>query len=177
MSADYVGNSNIFCCRVQVAKQWYDHERPTYSFVKLLKEPTFKALELVHKRDFDENGVVYWIGTNAKTSSDWVNPASVGLVCVTSSEGKSLPYGKPEDILSRESAALNCHTNDDKRAWFAIDLGVWLVPTCYTLRHARGYGRSALRNWQLQVSKDGQKWTTLFNHTDDSALNDPGYLH
>ena len=177
LSADYVGDLNFFCCRVQVAKQWYDHERPTYSFVKLLKEPTFKTLELVHKRDFDENGVVYWIGTNAKTSSDWVNPASVGLVCVTSSEGKSLPYGKPEDILSRESAALNCHTNDDKRAWFAIDLGVWLVPTCYTLRHARGYGRSALRNWQLQVSKDGQKWTTLFNHTDDSALNDPGYLH
>ena len=93
---------------------------------------------------------------------------------MTSSEGKTLPYGKPEDILSRDSAALNCHTNDDKRAWFAIDLGVWIIPTCYTLRHARGYGRSALRNWHLQVSKDGQKWTTLFIHSDDSALNDPG---
>ena len=34
-----------------------------------------------------------------------------------------MPYGKLEDILSRESAALNCHTNDDRRAWFAIDLG------------------------------------------------------
>ena len=28
-----------------------------------------------------------------------------------------------EDILSRDSGALNCHTNDDRRAWFAIDLG------------------------------------------------------
>ena len=46
--------------------------------------------------------------------SEWVNPASVGLVVVTSSEGKNLPYGKLEDILSRDSAALNCHTNDDK---------------------------------------------------------------
>ena len=43
-----------------------------------------------------------------------MNPASVGLVVVTSSEGKSLPYGKLEDVLSRDAAALNCHTNDDK---------------------------------------------------------------
>ena len=28
-----------------------------------------------------------------------------------------------------------------RNAWFAIDLGVWFKPTCYTLRHARGYGR------------------------------------
>ena len=29
-----------------------------------------------------------------------------------------------------------------RNAWFAIDLGVWFIPSCYTLRHARGYGRS-----------------------------------
>ena len=61
-----------------------------------------------------------------------------------------------------------------RKAWFAIDLGVWLVPTSYTLRHARGYGRSALRNWQLQLSKDSQNWTTAFNHVDDTSLNEPG---
>lgn len=81
-----------------------------------------------------------------------MNPASVGLVVVTSSEGRNLPYGRLEDILSRDASALNCHTNDDKRAWFAIDLGIWFLPTAYTLRHARGYGRSALRNWLFQVS-------------------------
>ena len=46
--------------------------------------------------------------------SDWVNPAQYGLMVVMSSEGRNLPYGKPEDVLSRDSAALNCHTNDDK---------------------------------------------------------------
>lgn len=70
---------------------------------------------------------------------------------VTSSDGRNLPYGRLEDILSRETSALNCHTNDDRKAWFAIDLGLWLIPNCYTLRHARGYGRSALRNWLFQV--------------------------
>lgn len=87
-----------------------------------------------------------------RTAYEWVNPASVGLVVVTSSEGRNLPYGRLEDILSRDASALNCHTNDDKRAWFAIDLGIWFLPTAYTLRHARGYGRSALRNWLFQVS-------------------------
>lgn len=70
---------------------------------------------------------------------------------MNSSDGKSLPYGRLEDILSRDSSAVNCHTNDEKSAWFSIDLGLYVLPTGYTLRHARGYGRSALRNWLFQV--------------------------
>lgn len=49
-----------------------------------------------------------------RTCPEWVNPAQYGLVVVTSSEGRNLPYGKLEDILSRDASALNCHTNDDK---------------------------------------------------------------
>ncbi|XP_050406417.1 E3 ubiquitin-protein ligase HECTD1 isoform X3 [Patella vulgata] len=156
-----------------VAKQWYDYERNTFNFVKQLKEQD-ATMTFAHQSDFDDNGLIYWIGTNGRTTTDWVNPAQYGLVMVTSSEGRNLPYGKLEDILSRESAALNCHTNDDKKAWFAIDLGVWIIPTAYTLRHARGYGKSALRNWQFQVSTDGLTWTTIKEHSDDSSLNEPG---
>ncbi|KAB7498063.1 E3 ubiquitin-protein ligase HECTD1 [Armadillidium nasatum] len=155
-----------------VAKQWYHYDRSTFTFVKKLKDGYRPVLK--YSKDFDENGLFYWIGTNGKTAYEWVNPASVGLVVVTSSEGRSLPYGKLEDILCRDSSALNCHSNDDRRAWFAIDLGIWLIPSGYTLRHARGYGRSALRNWVFQVSKDGISWTTLYNHTDDISLNEPG---
>ena len=61
-----------------------------------------------------------------------------------------------------------------RRAWFFIDLGLWVIPSAYTLRHARGYGRSALRNWLIQVSKDSQTWLTLMTHSDDSSLNEPG---
>ena len=63
-----------------------------------------------------------------------VNPGQYGLVAVSSSEGRNLPYGHLEDVLSRDSQALNCHTNDDKNAWFAIDLGLWILPSSYTLR-------------------------------------------
>lgn len=155
-----------------VAKQWYDFDRSTFQFLKKLKEPKYRNFK--HSHDFDENGVVYFIGTNGKTSSEWVNPAQYGLVTVTSSDGRNLPYGRLEDILSRDTSALNCHTNDDKRSWFSIDLGLFIIPSAYTLRHARGYGRSALRNWYFQMSKDGVLWTTLSTHTHDTSLNEPG---
>lgn len=43
---------------------------------------------------------------------------------------------------------------------------------CY--RHARGYGRSALRHWLLQASKDSVNWVTLVTHNDDRSLTEPG---
>ena len=61
-----------------------------------------------------------------------------------------------------------------RNAWFAIDLGLFVIPKSYTLRHARGYGRSALRNWLLEVSKDNKTWLTLKTHTDDTSLSEPG---
>ncbi|XP_036893434.1 E3 ubiquitin-protein ligase HECTD1 isoform X4 [Sturnira hondurensis] len=155
-----------------VAKQWYDFDRSSFVFVRKLREG--QNFIFRHQHDFDENGIIYWIGTNAKTAYEWVNPAAYGLVVVTSSEGRNLPYGRLEDILSRDNSALNCHSNDDKNAWFAIDLGLWVIPSAYTLRHARGYGRSALRNWVFQVSKDGQNWTSFYTHVDDCSLNEPG---
>lgn len=155
-----------------VAKQWYDYDRSTFQFLKKLKDAKYQTFK--HSHDFDENGLIYFIGTNGKTGCEWVNPAQYGLVTVTSSDGRNLPYGRLEDILSRDSSALNCHTNDDKRAWFSIDLGLYILPSAYTLRHARGYGRSALRNWHFQMSKDGLVWTTLSTHNHDVSLNEPG---
>ena len=82
-----------------VAKQWFDYDRSTFNFIREIHAK--KPLEFKHTKDFDENGVFYWIGTNGRTlpSESWVNPAQFGLVVITSSEGRHLPYGKLEDIL------------------------------------------------------------------------------
>lgn len=156
----------------KVAKQWYDEERLDCSFTRQLKagaQPVF-----VHQTDFDTNGVFYWIGTNANTADEWTNPSKYMHVVVTSSDGRQLPYGHVDDILSRDRKALNCHSQDKVDSWFAIDLGMWIIPTAYTMRHARGYNQSALRTWDFQVSKDGVTWTTLFEHKGDTSLNEPG---
>ena len=108
-------------------------------------------------------------------TAEWVNPVSKSLLVVSCSEGRILPYGVLEDVLSRDENPKNCHTKDDRGAWFAIDLGLWVYPTAYTLRHSRGYGsRSSLRNWVLQVSKDGHDWLTVRTHENDTSLGEPG---
>ena len=108
-------------------------------------------------------------------SAPWVNPAFKGLVVVSCSEGRILPYGNLDDILSRDESPKNCHTKDDRNSWFVVDMGLWVWPTAYTLRHSRGYGtRSAMRNWEFQVSKDGHDWLTLHTHENDTTLGDPG---
>ncbi|XP_052898367.1 E3 ubiquitin-protein ligase Ufd4 [Anopheles moucheti] len=167
-----VGHLNKYLLKM-VAKQWYDMERSSFLYLRKMKEAKQGTMQFRHRHDFDENGIIYYIGTNGKTL-EWVNPAQYGLVTVTSSEGKQLPYGKLEDILSRDSVSVNCHTKDNKKSWFAIDLGIFIIPTAYTLRHARGYGRSALRNWMFQMSKDGVNWITMLTHTDDKSLAEPG---
>lgn len=47
-----------------VAKQWYDFERSTFAFVRKLKEGN--KITFRHQHDFDENGIIHWIGTNGK---------------------------------------------------------------------------------------------------------------
>ncbi len=91
------------------------------------------------------------------------------------SEGRILPYGNLDDILCREESPKNCHTKDDQDSWFAVDMGLWVWPTVYTLRHSRGYGaRSSMRNWEFQASKDGHSWVVLKTHENDITLGDPG---
>lgn len=124
-----------------VAKQWYDFDRSTFAFLKRLKNRD-STVTLKHENDFDDNGLMYWLGTNGRyvfscfiliscrlliirmieqlsavdfrSRSEWVNPAAHGIVVISSSDGRQLPYGKLEDILSRDSSPLNCHTNDDR---------------------------------------------------------------
>uniref|UniRef100_UPI00358E560E E3 ubiquitin-protein ligase HECTD1-like n=1 Tax=Myxine glutinosa TaxID=7769 RepID=UPI00358E560E len=155
------------------ALEWFEYDRGTFAFVqKVRDDPTF--VWFYYQHDFDENGIIYWIGTNARTAYEWINPAAHGLVSVSSTVGWNLPNGYVEDILSRDSVSLNCHTDNDVNAWFAIDLGLFVIPKAYTLRHAQGYRYSALRNWLFQASKDGYSWLTLCTHTDDDSLDEPG---
>ena len=161
----------------KVEPKWYDLARPKLSYVAKLQRVSRSApVVLEHSEDFDTNGLFYYIGTNGG-EEEWVNPVQLGLVSVSSSDGRTLPYGKLEDVLSRDREPRNCHTKDRTNSCFTLDLGVNLIPTAYTLRHARGYGKSGLRTWQLQASKDGVQWTVLRDHQKDESLVDPGSTH
>ncbi|CAI5448918.1 unnamed protein product [Caenorhabditis angaria] len=169
-----VGQLKQFLMKL-VAKQWHDRDRSTYRFVKMIQEAKSRKepLKFSYTSDFDDQGVVYWVGTNGKSLSDWTNPASANIIKIESSDTRQ-PFGKPEDVVSRDVNPINCHSSDDKNAHFTLDLGLMLVPSSYSLRHSRGYGRSALRNWLFQGSRDKLVWEVLHAHADDQSLGEPG---
>ena len=136
-------------------------------FIKELNQKLPFVFE--YESDFDQNGLIYWIGSNGRTNSNvWLNPHSHNcLAKVSLSDAKSLSAGKVEDFIGR--AAVNCHTNDDKRAWIVIDLGVFIIPTHYTLRYSKGFNKSAPRNWAFlmviqYLKKKKFKFTQALNH-------------
>jgi len=89
------------------------------------------ALDFNYSYDFDENGLLYFLGTYGKTK-EWMNPVTIGQVTVFSS---SLGHGALEDIVGR--IATNSRTLNEPLSFFAIDLGNGRIfkPTCYTLRN------------------------------------------
>ncbi|OQV15075.1 E3 ubiquitin-protein ligase HECTD1 [Hypsibius exemplaris] len=150
-------------------KNWYDFERSQLEFVRRVKELGANCrIPCPYTADFDEHGVLHWIGTNGRTSSEWVNPATTGLVAVQTSDGTSLPCGSVSDLLNRSALPAYLRTSEARESWFAVDLGVWLEPTHYTLRHGRGTG--ALRSWLFQASRDATSWHTLRSHVEDASL-------
>ena len=44
-------------------------------------------MTFIHSRDFDQNGIVHWVGTNGQSASEWTNPVHAGLMAVTTSDG------------------------------------------------------------------------------------------
>ena len=73
---------NSALVNLQVAKQWYDYERTTFNFVKKLSEPGFTGITFSNQTDFDENGLIYWIGTNARWVVQYIGSCSFLHCCI-----------------------------------------------------------------------------------------------
>jgi hypothetical protein len=170
----------------KITLQWHNQKRAAMGFLKGLGDGGGQRPTFAYAADFDENGIMHWLGTNGGSSETWCNPSKVGLVFVSTSgsdpddpDGYTtrLPFGSVDDVLSRSEVPKNCHTADKAGGWIRIDTGLQIVPSAYTLRVATGYTQSALRNWQLEGSSDGASWTTLRSHENDEALTEAGSSH
>eukprot|EP01084_Bolivina_argentea_P115671 205665_1 len=98
-----------------------------------------------YKNDFDENGVLYFLGCNYG-KSNWENPSQRGLVKVISTPMYS--NSEPNHhFVGRE--AVFCLTAAKKNAFFNVDFGTAVIrPTHYTLRHYISRDKACLRNWE-----------------------------
>ena len=123
---------------------------------------------LEYSQPFDDNGVLYWIGTNGK-EQEYVNPYTSGNVNVTLS---CKWYATDAAIYVENKPSRLIHDTNYPCSWFQVDLGSerQLIPNHYCLR---GYEKmkKILKSWELQAKREEQEnWTTLKNHHNDTKL-------
>ena len=124
--------------------------------------------------DFDTNGLLHWIATGGGQRA-WSNPHTQGLVKVTASSYYSgsghATYGE-QHFVNREASATFFQSTQVPNSWVMVDLGAAnaVRPSRYTLRTVGAYDSNHLRHWRLEGSEDGQQWTALRSHANDSAL-------
>eukprot|EP01084_Bolivina_argentea_P115834 205912_1 len=131
----------------------------------------YKAVTFEYKSDYDENGILYWLGTNYG-QTEWKNPAKRKLVALNSS---GIGIGYIEDMICRGDPSnyrglpLVGYTGENP--WFTIDFGKHrkIRPTCYTLRHSQGWF-GLMRGWNFEASNDGKTWTIIKKHRNDESF-------
>lgn len=103
-------------------------------------------IEFRYNHDFDENGAIFWLGSNGKTAN-FKDPYTLGKIKVVFS---SIGKGRYEDFVSR--ALTNCRTMNEPNAFIGIDFGPdkSLIPSCYTIKN-RDSTRHVLLNWIFEV--------------------------
>jgi len=119
----------------------------------------------VYEKDFDKNGILYWIGTN-ELKDTYVNPHNKGDIIVTTSK---LHGGQIWELIDWEKKS-NTYTTNEVNSWIVIQFKFGEVkPNYYTIRHYSLDGYT-LRNWRIEGSNDGNQWQILKNHVNDSSL-------
>lgn len=130
-----------------------------HSMLKL-RAPSVSSIEFKHNSDFDENGLLYFLGTCGR-SSQWCNPMELGLCQVTMSSVHKAS-SPASSIVGRQ--AVRCVTSNQQHSSFMIELlpsstctnqrvavTCRIQPTAYTLRHYSSWDNEALRHWTLEV--------------------------
>lgn len=118
--------------------------------------------------DFDENGVLYWLGTNGRTTG-YTNPQTSGKVVVNSTPiGNGTVAGFIGHVLPPDYTCN--YTDNSAGAFVSVQLPMPMVITRYTLRHDGHDEDHVLRNWNFEGSTDGVEWVPLRQHVNDTSL-------
>jgi len=139
---------------------------------------THHSLNFTYESDLDRNGIIYHIGSRAKTDR-WENPGEFGYVSLSYSSMDAKCMADDFEVFNRDPYAIGFITDaSDVAPVFTIDLHQrMIVPSHYTLRHAAPDGVNALRNWRLEASDDGRLWVPLRIHVNDKSLDARGSAH
>ena len=120
-----------------------------------------------YESDFDTNGLLYWLGTNGRTTP-YTNPHATGKVVVTPS---SHYRGSTEGFIEHSHPTSSVCTANVEGSFVTVQLPMPMVLHRYTLRHGYDDASWSLRSWNLEGSNDGTEWVVLRQHVGDTSLN------
>ncbi len=83
------------------------------------KGQVYRGYHLSYEYDFDDKGVIFWIGSKNKTEM-FMNPHVSGEINVSMS---SCYKGKPANVVSRSIEGVPTYTENSLNSWIKIDLG------------------------------------------------------
>jgi hypothetical protein len=133
----------------------------------------------LYESDFDQNGLIWWLGTRTFTqsvlhrfttltlffsemgaSTVWENPATTGKVQVKVSHTLfNASTMKAADVLGTYQEPVACFWGGSAPTYCVIDLGiVTLNVSHYTLRHGYNYSNSFMQDFVLEGSHDAENW-------------------
>lgn len=127
-----------------------------------------KLQHLEYSEPFDENGVLYWIGSNGK-EREYINPYTSRDVNVTLS---CKWYATDAAVYVENKPLRLIHDANYPCSWIEIDLGreKQLIPNHYCLRGFENM-RKILISWELQGKREeSETWTTLKTHHKDTKI-------
>ncbi|EFC44703.1 predicted protein [Naegleria gruberi] len=126
-----------------------------------------KIRVFIYEKDFDTNGILYWLGTNYSQEA-YTSPMDRSYLSVTASS--NFEVGSAKDLVSHEPT--KCNLIGKANAFIIIKFEtIRVMPTKYSLRHTMSRDGEALRHWTLSGSSDGINYSDIFTHTNDQALN------
>ena len=131
-----------------------------------------KGVRLSFTAPFDDKGVLHFIATDGGTCA-YANPHDSGRVVASMSSiaDNNPQYGDPRRFVQGASHdGQSNYTNNQAGSWMAVDLKRQLIPSHYCLRSDGCSGGNKMRHWRLEGSNDGSSWTTLREHSNDTAL-------
>lgn len=121
--------------------------------------------------DFDENGVIFWLGTDGG-QTPFQNPLynRTGVRVQTSRYAR----GESSCITGRQASRFwTSGSTMTEPSFVSIDLGEkhQLIPSCYTIMHGYRDGKDCVRSWTFEGSHDHHEWHILSVHTNDDSLS------
>merc|ERR1719445_459219 len=102
-----------------VWERWFRQETKDdaiESITQLIRDFYGSEKEFVYERDYDGNGVVYWVGTKYGTEKEWKNPSQRGLIKVDSTGWRR---GSVEAMVANE--ACFSYSVSSEGAWASIE--------------------------------------------------------